>query len=84
MTEAERKATEAKSLLESPILTEAFEAIERAAYDELLGVEAWRVDAEKHRTTLINRINAIRELRATLQSVITTGTQSARKAPAVA
>ena len=84
MTDAERRASEAKALLDDGMLKEAFEAIEKAAYEELLGVEAWRVDAEKHRTTLINRINAIRDLRAVLASVITTGTQSARRAPAVA
>lgn len=84
MTDAERRAAEAKSLLDNSLLTEAFEVIEKGAYEELLAVRPWLVDGEAQRSTLINRINAIRELRAHLQSVVTQGTQSSRKAPTVA
>lgn len=78
MTDAERKAAEAKAVLDDGVLKEAFEAVEKAAYEELLSCAA------EHRAALIDRINAIRDLRAHLQSVVTTGTQAARKAPAVA
>ena len=84
MTEAERRATEAKAILESSVLSEAFVAVEKDAYEDLLKVVSWHVDAERQRTTLINRINAIRDLRAHLQMVVTQGTQSARKPQAVA
>ena len=84
MTDAERRASEAKALLDDGMLKEAFEAIERDAYEELLKTDTWLVNHDRVRAALIDRINAIRDLRAHLQSVITTGTQSARRAPAVA
>jgi hypothetical protein len=77
MTDAERKAEEAKRLLDET--KPYFEQIEREEYEALL-VEADPLKVQDRRLQIL----AIRRLRSALQTAITVGTQSARKAPAVA
>jgi hypothetical protein len=82
MTDAERRASEARRLLAEPLLVEAFDKIERRCMDELLRLPTWR--AHKQRLALVDRINTLRQLRAELNAVIVTGDQASRKKPSLA
>lgn len=82
MTDAERRASEARRLLNDPLLVEAFEKIEARCYEDLLRLPTWR--AHKQRIALVDRVNTIRQLRTELKAVITTGEQQARKKPSLA
>lgn len=73
---AKHRAAEARRLSDEPLLNEAFDAIERAAIEEMLSVKGWRAD--KRRRLLADRVNAIRDLRARLRTMIATGEQTAR------
>lgn len=71
------RAAEARRLLDEPLLNEAFDAIERAAIEDMLAVKGyWRAD--RRRRMLADRVNAVRELRARLKSVIAMGDQAAK------
>lgn len=76
MTDAERRASEARRLLNEPLLVEAFDKLESRLTEQLLALPTWR--GEKQRRALIDRINAIRDLRAELETVIVIGDQLAR------
>lgn len=76
--ELTRRAEEAARLLDSALLNEAFETIERDAYEALLRTS--RADGDE----LIHRINAIRALKDQLRLVVTKAQQGVRKPPAVA
>jgi hypothetical protein len=82
MTDDERRASEARRLLDDPLMVEAFARIEKRCMDDLLRLPTWR--AHKQRIALVDRINTIRQLRAELRAVITTGDQAARKKPSLA
>lgn len=78
----EFRASEAKRLLDEPLLKEALEDIEQRCMDELLRLPTWR--GHRQRVALIDRINTIRELRSRLHTTIMIGRQSARNRSAIA
>jgi hypothetical protein len=78
--EAQRRASEAKRLLEGePLLTEAFAALRQTKVNELIaskGLNFWRLFWK--RQMLIAEIHALDGLRAQLKSVITIEEQRAK------
>jgi hypothetical protein len=70
---------EAKELLGSTIMQAAFHAIEKAALDELIETEI--VD-DLRRCRLVERVRAIRDVRAAIESIRMTGKMTANKAGA--
>ncbi|MFN3169286.1 MAG: hypothetical protein ACE37E_01180 [Hyphomicrobiales bacterium] len=82
MTDDERRASEARRLLNEPLLIEAFTALEKRCLEDLLKLPAWRAD--RQRRALIDRINTMRDLRNELHAVILAGDQSSRKKPSIA
>jgi hypothetical protein len=77
MTDLERKAQEAKRLLEET--KPYFDLIERDAYEALLAGKEM-ADVLDGRLFIL----AIRKFRAALDAAVTRGVQEARKAPTVA
>ena len=67
---------EAKELLNSTIMQAAFHAIEKAALDELIETEI--VD-DLRRCRLVERVRAIRDVRAAIDSIRMTGKITASK-----
>lgn len=78
MNEQEFRASEAKRLLDEPLLKEALDGIEWTCIDEMLALPT-TPDANAQRLALVDRVNTIRELRSRLRSIIAAGQQSARR-----
>lgn len=81
MRDAERRALEARRLLDDPLLNEAFAAIEQEAINEIIRVPFW---ADRKRRMLTDRVRVIRGIREHLRSVILTGRDGERARPTVA
>jgi hypothetical protein len=77
MTDIERKADEAKRLIEG--VQPYLDQIERDAFEAIVHA-ASQADVLDHRLLVV----AIRKFRGALQSAVTAGQQAARKAPSVA
>ena len=82
MTDKERRAAEARRLLDEPLLKEALAQIEQAAYRGLLAAKPTPEGDDERRVAAL-RINIIHELRAELHAVIVAG-QQARARPGIA
>lgn len=76
--QARDKAQQAKTLLESDILGEAFTAIEKKAIEEMLRLDH---DDDKGRKHCVDRVNAIRALAGELQSLVAGGMSADRDPP---
>ncbi|WP_455296451.1 hypothetical protein [Brucella pituitosa] len=61
MTPEELRANEFKQLIENPRLKEAFEEIEREAFEELASLKMGEA-SQQQKDTLIHRIQIIRDL----------------------
>jgi len=80
MNDKERRAAEARRLLDEPLLNEALDRIERDTLDEILRAPFW---SDRKRRMLTDRVRVIRGIRAHLRSVILSGEESTRKRPTV-
>lgn len=80
--DAERRAMRARELLDDPVLSGAFDAIEQKALSGLLRLPIWRGD--RQRRALVERINIIRELKGELELAIQSHRQTSRPRPVVA
>jgi hypothetical protein len=79
MRDAERRASEARRLLDEPLLNEALDKIERDAIEDMLRLPWW-IRPRKRRMAC-DRVRAIRGIRSQLRSVILTGREAAPKPP---
>lgn len=75
--EHSRRVSEAKRLLDEPLLIEAFDKIERLAIEEILKADRGDNDG---RRMMADYVIAVRAVRRHLEQVITTG-ESALRAP---
>lgn len=80
MKDSERRAAEARRLLDEPLLNEALERLEQDAVNEILRLPFW---SDRKRRMLTDRVRVIRGIRGHLKSVIMTGDDSTRKRPTV-
>lgn len=74
--ETARRVSEARRLLDEPLLNEALEAIERRSIEEMLKLP---MGADRKRRILTDRVRVIRAIRAHLQAIIVTGEETLRK-----
>ena len=74
--EITRRASEARRLLDEPLLNEAWERIERRCIEEMLKLPP---GANRKRRLLAERIRVHRDTKAFLQNVITNGEEALRK-----
>lgn len=81
MRDTERRAAEARRLLDEPLLNEALELLEQQAVNEILRVPFW---ADRRRRMLTDRVRVIRGIRDHLRTVIMAGDDGSRKRPTVA
>ena len=77
-------AGHAQEVLNNPFFKAALDAIEKRAIDDARNVKGWMPGADRRRRHLIERANIVREIRAELQSVVTTGRLAAKPQPGVA
>lgn len=70
MKDVERRAAEARRLLDEPLLKEAFAYLEANAFEELLAA-----GDDRARLELVERVKAIRGVQQYLQTVIASGGQ---------
>jgi hypothetical protein len=75
--ERAQRGERARMLLQDPLLREAMDGIEKRYTEELLRVSSWRPFSDAKRRALIDRVNAVRELRAALESEMALGRQAA-------
>lgn len=80
MNDAERRAAEARRLLDEPLLNEALAKIEQQAIDEILRVPFW---SDRRRRMLTDRVRVIRGIREHLSAVVRAGNDVSRKRPTV-
>ena len=80
MNDAERRAAEARRLLDEPLLNEALAKIEQQAIDEILRVPFW---SDRRRRMLTDRVRVIRGIRDHLNAVVRAGNDVSRKRPTV-
>lgn len=80
MKDSERRAAEARRLLDEPLFKEALSAIEQQAIEELLRVPFW---SDRRRRMLADRVRVIRGIRDHLRTVIMAGEDSNRRRPTV-
>lgn len=83
MTDEERLAAEARRLLDDPILKGAFAALEARATEQLLSLPT-TPECDRQRCALVDRINAVRQLREELRLLIIKGEQATRIKPSFA
>lgn len=81
MRDTERRAAEARRLLDEPLLNEALAVLERDTLDEILRAPFW---SDRKRRMLTDRVRVIRGIRDHLRSVILTGKDGERSRPSVA
>ena len=74
-----RRANEAQALLNNEYLVEAFEKVEKSAIEAMISA---RTDGE--RRICADTVRVVRDVRAALQSVVTTGQYAASRGPAIA
>jgi hypothetical protein len=67
----------ARMLMQDPLLSEVMDSIEKRYIEELLRVSPWRPFSDAKRRALIDRVNAVRELRSALESEMALGRQAA-------
>lgn len=80
MKDTERRAAEARRLLDEPLLNEALSKLERDTLDEILRAPFW---SDRKRRMLTDRVRVIRGIRDHLRSVILTGKEGGRSRPSV-
>lgn len=80
MIDVERRAAEARRLLDEPLLNEAFDLIEHAAVEEMLKLPFF---ADRKRRMLADRVRVIRGIREHLRAVIMTAEDKSRSRPTV-
>jgi len=79
------RADKARQLLDDPILSEAFKAIEDKALREAMAVPFWHGPfGDRRRRRALERMKLINELRNQLQTEILGGKQAARSQSGVA
>lgn len=76
MRDPQVRAAEAAQALESPVLTEAFNAVEREFIEKAISAEA---DNDAAMIENIRHVRALRAVRAALNSFVTTGKMKAQK-----
>lgn len=72
MNDKDRRAIEARRLLDEPLLNEALDRIERDAVNEMLRLPFW---SDRKRRMLADRVRVVRGMRSHLQSIVLTGTE---------
>lgn len=77
-------AAQANEVLNHPFFKAALNAIEQRAIDDARNVRGWMPGSDRKRRQLLERANIVREIRAELQSVVTTGKLAAKPQPGVA
>lgn len=78
--ELRRRASDAKRLLDEPVLREALAELENAAIEEMLSIKAAWPWADRKRRMLADRANAIRDLRNRLEIMVQAGLHAAEMA----
>jgi hypothetical protein len=73
--EIARRVSEARRLLDEPLLIEAFDRIEAAAIEDMLTVPFW---AQRRMRMAADRVKVVRGLRKHLEHVIVNGEQALR------
>jgi hypothetical protein len=77
-------ADRAAEVLANPFFKAALNDIEQRAVEDARNVKGWMPGADRRRRQLLERANIIREIRAELTSIVTTGALSAKPQPGVA
>jgi len=77
-------ANRAAEVLANPFFKATLDGLELRALEDARNVKGWMPGADRRRRHLLERANIIREIRAELTSVITTGMLSAKPQPGVA
>tara|TARA_R110000868_G_scaffold401128_1_gene676440 strand:- start:129 stop:392 length:264 start_codon:yes stop_codon:yes gene_type:complete len=72
-----QRGERARMLMQDPLLSEVMDSIEKRYMEELLRVSSWRPFSDAKRRALIDRVNAVRELRSALESEMALGRQAA-------
>jgi hypothetical protein len=78
----EARAREAKRLLDEPLLVEAFAAVEREAFENMISASG--PDADRIRTEMADLVKAARALTGHLQAIIVEGGIETRQRSGVA
>lgn len=81
MNDAEYRASEARRLLDEPLLNEALDKLEQDAINEILRAPFW---SDRKRRMATDRVRVIRGIRTHLRAAILDGRDAARKRPTVA
>lgn len=71
--------SEARRLLEEPLLIAAFDKLESDAMEEALRVPSWHRWGQKRRDALLQRVHVIRDLRSSLKATVAAGDQVAKR-----
>ncbi len=79
-----RRANEAQQLMNNPFLKEALERIERQGIEDMLSAHPWARFGDRKRRLAAERVRVIRDVRASLASVIAEGQHAARPGPTIA
>jgi hypothetical protein len=74
--EVKRRASEARRLLEEPLLVEAFDHVERMASEAIFAIPTWHRFGDKKRARLADQVNAIRAVKSILHTHIALGEQA--------
>jgi len=74
--EIERRLSEARRLLDEPLLNEALDRIESSSIEEMLKLP---MAADRERRLLVDRIRVIRGIRSHLSHVIVNGEEALRR-----
>ena len=75
--ELRHRASEARRLLDEPLLIEAFDNLEEAVLAELLSVRGAEPEDDRKRRMLLDRLHVLQDVRSHLQLTIAEGKSAA-------
>lgn len=73
LTDAEYRASEARRLLEEPLLKQGLAYLENGAIEEMLSINDAEPEDDRRRRMLADRVRVIRDLRSQLEMAIAEG-----------
>lgn len=71
--ERRHREREAQRLLDEPLLKEAFDILEKNAFEEILQTRGWWRFGQAKRAELIERVRVIRDVQSRLRRIIESG-----------
>lgn len=77
--DAQFRASEARRLLDEPLLVEALTTLESDAFETALRCPSWHIWGRRKRDAQLLRVDVIRDLRSRLETLIAVGEQAARR-----